>query len=158
MKAGTNSDARIQQLARSRVYLKVTAISKRRQFRLNAAGELRRAQRFPIRVPLRYRVVGEADWREGTTVNISSAGVFFRCEQTAERAMRMEIDFVLSAAPNENSGAEVVCSGEVVRLEPSQEAGGLPALAMNIMGYRLLPWLGARGEPGNPGSQPRYKA
>lgn len=91
-------------------------------------------------------------------MNISSAGVFFRCEQTAERAMRMEIDFVLSAAPNENSGAEVVCSGEVVRLEPSQEAGGLPALAMNIMGYRLLPWLGAGGEPGNPGSQPRYKA
>ena len=37
-----------------------------------------RATRFDLHLPLKYRLVGESGWREGTTENISRSGCFFR--------------------------------------------------------------------------------
>ncbi|SRR2546427_12458950 len=106
--------------------------------------ESRRAERYLIEVPLRYRIFGEADWRKGTTANISASGVFFQCEETAERDMSVEINFVLPTGPNHKKGIEVVCRGSIVRLESSTETGSSPALAAKILKYRLLPWEGPR--------------
>ena len=42
---------------------------------------LSRAQRFNLNLPLKYRLVGEGNWRKGTTENISRSGMLFRAEE-----------------------------------------------------------------------------
>lgn len=113
-----------------------------RQRIIATSGENRQSERFPIRVQVRYRAFGENDWHLGTTENISSAGVFFRCNQSAELHKHVELDFVLRSGQNEPFGTRVVCLGEIVRTEIQVEARGLCVLAAKIEDYRLLPWRG----------------
>jgi hypothetical protein len=48
-----------------------------------------RATRFDLHLPLKYRLVGESGWREGTTENISRSGMLFQAEEPIpERAAR----------------------------------------------------------------------
>ena len=77
--------------------------------------ENRQAERFPMKLPVRYREFGESDWHGGTTENISAAGIFFRSHQSAEVHKHVEIDFVLRSGQNEPLGTQVVCLGEIVR-------------------------------------------
>ena len=44
-----------------------------------------RAQRFNLQLPLKYRPIGEDDWRAGTTENISRSGMLFRAEELSSR-------------------------------------------------------------------------
>ena len=104
------------------------------------ARDRRSARRFPIKTPLFYRVWNEANWHHGTTENISTSGIYFRCDQIADFGMRVEIGFVLPSALQEGSGARVACTGEVVRIEPSEDPEVSPALAVRIMFSQLRPW------------------
>ena len=104
--------------------------------------ENRQAERFPLKLPVRYREFGESDWHRGTTENISAAGIFFTCHQSAEVHKHVEIDFVLRSGRNEPFGAHVVCLGEIVRKESRTEVRGQCMLAATIEEYRLLPWIG----------------
>jgi hypothetical protein len=108
--------------------------------------ELRRSKRFSIEAPLRYRVSSETDWRNARTENISSTGVLFRCEQRTELGAHVEINFLLLSSPNDQAGLEVACEGEVVRLDLPLGEEELPALAVNITGYRLGPGTSGRWE------------
>jgi hypothetical protein len=103
-----------------------------------------RSQRFPIKIPLRYRIFGKGEWLRGRTVDISSSGVFFRCHLSAERGTRVEVNFVLLNSPVKQSGLEVACTGEVVRLEPPPSTEYQAALAVKISDYRLLPFVPGR--------------
>jgi hypothetical protein len=107
---------------------------------MRQVSESRRSQRFPIKMSLRFRVSGEGEWRQGKTVNISASGVFFRCQQSADRGTRVEMNFVLANSRAKETGLEVACKGEVVRLEPSQNTEDQPSLAVEISDYRLLPF------------------
>lgn len=103
--------------------------------------ESRRSQRFPIKIALRYRVCGgDAEWRSGKTVNISSSGVFFRCQLSADRGTQVEVNFILVGPRVKKPGLEVACKGEVVRLEPRPSGDFQTALAVKIVDYRLLPF------------------
>jgi hypothetical protein len=108
--------------------------------------ELRRSRRFPIEAILRYRVTSEAEWRNARTENISSTGVLFRCEQCAERGTRVEMNFLLLKSSDDQAGLEVACEGEVTRLDLPLGEEELPALAVNITGYRLGPGTSGRWE------------
>ena len=106
--------------------------------------ELRRAKRFPIEAPLRYRVASEHDWRKAKTENISSTGVLFRCEQCAGRGAHIELNFLLLSSSGDHSGLEVACEGEIVRLDLPLGEEKLPALAVNITNYKLGPGTSGR--------------
>jgi hypothetical protein len=108
-----------------------------RQRRTESSSDSRRAPRFPIRVPLLYRVDGEATWRPGKTENISYTGIFFRTEFIADRETRIEMNFVLPVKNARERGAEVVCRGDIVRLEASAGSDKPSALAARIWDYRL---------------------
>jgi len=96
-----------------------------------------RAQRFNLHLPLKYRLVGEGDWRKGTTENISRSGMLFRAEEMVSPNAMLEISIVLPAEIAGLSAAEVVCRGEVVRaLEPKQPRMS-PALAAKILQYHF---------------------
>jgi PAS domain S-box-containing protein len=100
-----------------------------------------RAQRFQLHLPLRYRRLGESQWHEGKTENISRSGMLFQAELQGEDALQphsqLEINLVLPAEIAGLSATEVVCRGEVVRtVEP--HAGALnPALAARILQYHF---------------------
>jgi len=96
-----------------------------------------RAQRFQLHLPLRYRRVGESNWREGTTENISRSGMLFKTEEVLQPSSQLEINLVLPAEIAGLSATEVVCRGEVVRSIAPQGGTVSPALAARILQYHF---------------------
>jgi CheY-like chemotaxis protein len=96
-----------------------------------------RAQRFNLHLPLKYRLLGENDWREGTTENISRSGMLFRAEEMIPPNAQLEINLVLPAEIAGLSAAEVVCRGEVVRALRPETPTMHPALAAKILQYHF---------------------
>ncbi len=95
-----------------------------------------RAQRFQLQLPLKYRQLGENDWRTGTTQNISRSGMLFQAEEMLPANVQLEINLVLPAEIAGLAAAEVVCRGEIVRtMDPGQEMR--PALAAKILQYHF---------------------
>jgi PAS domain S-box-containing protein len=96
-----------------------------------------RAQRFNLHLPLKYRLLGQHQWREGRTENISRSGMLFRAEEPIAPNVQLEINLVLPVEIAGLSAAEVVCRGEVVRTVQSEEASVSPALAAKILQYHF---------------------
>jgi nitrogen-specific signal transduction histidine kinase/DNA-binding response OmpR family regulator len=96
-----------------------------------------RAQRFQLRLPLRYRRLGEKEWHIGTTENISRSGLLFQADEMLQPSAQVEINLVLPAEIAGLSPTEVICRGEVVRtVEPHGETLS-PALAARILQYHF---------------------
>ena len=98
----------------------------------------KRAQRFAIRTALRYRITGDLEWRQGTTENISSSGVLFRCEHSVEPDTPLEMSWVVPVARFGSGSAQVYCRGTVVRLMKEAEANELATVATRISHYRII--------------------
>ena len=96
-----------------------------------------RAQRFKLQLPLKYRQLGENDWRAGTTENISRSGMLFRAEEAIPPNVQLEINLVLPAEIAGLSAAEVVCRGEIVRTVEADSLTVHPALAAKILQYHF---------------------
>jgi PAS domain S-box-containing protein len=95
-----------------------------------------RAQRFQLQLPLKYRQLGQDNWRTGTTENISRSGMLFHAEEAIPNNVQLEINLVLPAEIAGLAAAEVVCRGEVVRSRnPGLEIR--PALAAKILQYHF---------------------
>jgi two-component system, cell cycle sensor histidine kinase and response regulator CckA len=96
-----------------------------------------RAQRFQLRLPLKYRQIDEEKWHEGQTRNISRSGLLFQAEDLLQPNVMLEINLVLPSEIAGLSPTEVVCRGEVVRTVKSEEEEMPPALAAKILQYRF---------------------
>jgi hypothetical protein len=96
-----------------------------------------RAQRFQLHLPLRYRRLGEKDWHEGTTENISRSGMLFQADEVLQPSSQLEINLVLPAEIAGLSSTEVVCRGEVVRTVEGHGDTLSPALAARILQYHF---------------------
>lgn len=55
-----------------------------------------RAPRHELRIPFRYRLQGQKDWRPGETVNISKSGLLFSSDEVLEVDAKVEIIFQTS--------------------------------------------------------------
>jgi two-component system cell cycle sensor histidine kinase/response regulator CckA len=96
-----------------------------------------RAQRFQLQLPLKYRQIGEHDWRAGTTENISRSGMLFRAEEMLSPNVQLEINLVLPPEIAGLAAAEVVCRGEIVRTMDAETPAMHPALAAKILQYHF---------------------
>jgi hypothetical protein len=96
-----------------------------------------RAERFAIRIPVRYREPRSSKWFDGRTENISYSGVLFRAEFPLLPQTTIEMRIELPAAVLGEAPGEIVCKGAVVRIEESPTSGIPPALAVAIRGYRM---------------------
>ena len=96
-----------------------------------------RAQRFQLHLPLRYRRLGEKNWHDGQTENISRSGMLFQAEESLQPAVQLEINLVLPAEIAGLSATEVVCRGEVVRAIKPNGGAVTPALAARILQYHF---------------------
>ena len=104
-----------------------------------------RAPRFSLRLPIRYRTVGEPRWHDGITENISRSGVLFQAESELLVDTAIEMRVVLPVAGEvERSLPEILCQGHVVRTIIDRQQARRPALAAAITDYRI------RGD--NPGT------
>ena len=52
-----------------------------------------RTTRHELRLPFRYRLEGQEDWRQGETINISKSGVLFSSDEMLEVDAKVEIIF-----------------------------------------------------------------
>ena len=96
-----------------------------------------RARRFNLHLPLRYRLLGEKDWRPGTTENISRSGLLFAAQELLQPNAQLEINLVLPSEIAGLAATEVVCRGEVVRSIEPQSPELPPALAAKILQYHF---------------------
>jgi len=97
---------------------------------------IHRAERFPMRIPLKYRAVGAREWRDGTTANISASGVLFSAESMLQQGIRLELTLVFPGQVSSQYG-RVICYGNVVRVQqPSTDEPA--AMAATIRKYRLI--------------------
>jgi PAS domain S-box-containing protein len=96
-----------------------------------------RAQRFQLRLPLKYRQVDEENWHQGQTRNISRSGLLFQAEDLLQPNVVLEINLVLPSEIAGLSPTEVICKGEVVRTVGSEHEEVPPALAAKILQYRF---------------------
>jgi hypothetical protein len=97
-----------------------------------------RAQRFQLRIPLRYRSEADGDWHRGASINISRSGMLFHGEHWVEPRARLEMALFLPQQPGADRAAELVCRGTVMRSERSGIEKGDPLIAIVISHYRLL--------------------
>jgi pilus assembly protein Flp/PilA len=97
-----------------------------------------RAQRFPIRTDLHFRTPGEGDWLEGETENISRSGVLFHAPAPLEVNAPIELSFMLPVDVSGESGALVLCRGQVVRTLLPAASDAPPTMAAKFSEYRLL--------------------
>lgn len=97
--------------------------------------ELRRAPRYSIVAPVRFRR-GGGEWLDATTVNIGSLGVLVRTgfPQVLTAPLEMQIDLTQN---NTFAGSVVLCRGRVVRTEPS--ASGEMLMAVTIDEFQFQP-------------------
>ena len=73
-----------------------------------------RAPRFPLHLPVRYRPLGRAEWREATTGNISASGVLVHDPEPLQVETRVEFALVLQSTETAGLG-QVAGRGRVVR-------------------------------------------
>jgi len=97
-----------------------------------------RAQRFELRIPLRYRTHNDESWHRGTTRNISRSGMLFHGENWAEPRTHIELTLSLPRQFGVGRAADVICRGLVTRAEQRGIEEGGPLIAIQISHYRLV--------------------
>ena len=98
-------------------------------------GTAARARRIQIESGLRFRPVGQADWHQGLTSDISPSGVLFRADRIVDVQTPVEMTFVVPAKIAVVQGALVVCRGQIVRTIMPAARDGQPQLAVKILEY-----------------------
>jgi hypothetical protein len=107
---------------------------------MSDATERRRAKRYALECPVRFRDAGAEAWREGRLRNISESGLLFDpCAEVADAA-QFEIGIQL---PPPGIGA-IWCRAIVARRN-----SGTGEIAARITDYRLMP-RGTSAEPSSP--------
>jgi hypothetical protein len=88
------------------------------------AADRRTADRFPIACELKYRVLSKRgeETGEGTTVNMSSAGILFTSEELLVPGKRIELSINWPAQLNAQCALRLVARGKVVRFEQGRAA------------------------------------
>ena len=99
----------------------------------HSAGDKRKAMRFPVELPVRYRLVREGEWRTGKTANVSRVGVSFEVDEAIEPNTLMEISLELPLDLAPASSANVICLTRIVRSGARQQ--GTRSVAAAIVSY-----------------------
>jgi hypothetical protein len=96
-----------------------------------------RAQRFEIKVPVKYREKSQGDWREGHTENISQSGLLFRVPEPLDPETLIELNFALPTGKEGETGGTVLCDGRTIRTILPATSDETPGVAVKILNYKL---------------------
>jgi hypothetical protein len=95
-----------------------------------------RAQRFTLRLPVRYRMAGETRWHSAVTENISDSGAAILTDESIAPATPLTVVISLPSIGSEPGGC-LIGQGCVVRnFAPPSTTGG-SAFAVMVNQYQL---------------------
>jgi hypothetical protein len=94
----------------------------------------KRAVRYEVAAPVRYRISGAKHWLAGLTVNLSRSGVLLQGEAAVAPGMGIDLWITLPSAVAGHPGPEVVGSAIVVR---SNGRAGTPEVAAKFDRHAL---------------------
>ena len=97
-----------------------------------------RAQRFPIRAAMHYRIIGDNRWYVGTVENMSSTGVLFRGERGMHVDSSIEVSVNMSRSLPDGHGSKMFSRGKIVRVSPDESDPGSTMMAVTFSGLRIL--------------------
>ena len=97
-----------------------------------------RAPRFRLDLTVQYRTLGDGEWRQAKTGNISSSGLLLCAEDALPLDTRLELRVALALNEPAARGGEVSCVGRVVRLVGDPH-GDHQGFAVAIDEYALQP-------------------
>lgn len=98
---------------------------------------VQRAKRFAVAIPVRYRRSKSAEWREGTTVNISASGILVRASDSSKPPATLDFALALPVVAQGEPGAEIRCHGSLVR-EVEDADHEETIFAVSIGRYRIV--------------------
>lgn len=98
-----------------------------------------RAPRFPLQLSVRYRKIGDREWRRGETENVSRSGALIRLADPLEVDASVELRLTLEVPAPGADAAEVRCRGRVVRSVSPSEHHAWPGSAIAIEQYDFEP-------------------
>jgi len=103
-----------------------------------------RAPRFPLQLALRYRAVGQMEWRRAQTANVSASGVLVEAREVPDLNTPLEFRLMLPEPGTSDARSEVLGRGHVVRqvMPPERPLFGF-ALAIDEYDFAPTTQLGA---------------
>ncbi len=98
---------------------------------------VRRAARFRLTLPLRYRRAGTSKWDVSTTINISHSGVLFAVTEALDTDERLDIVLTLFQQQDSLGLTQVEIAGRVARsAAPGSES--TEAIAAAFFSYEFV--------------------
>ena len=101
----------------------------------------RRAQRFPMTLPVDLKQVEEAGDGGSEIVqtrDVSSGGVYFEYESHLEVGTSLEFVLTLPGEITKGSSVRIRCMGKVVRVDSTSEQGDRVGIAATIERYEFV--------------------
>jgi hypothetical protein len=98
----------------------------------------KRAERFPLPLPLRFRISGTSDWFSATVQNVSGSGVLFCADSELAIGTQLELRMAFEAGDKSYPG-EVIAQAEIVRIAALQTQSTVPAMAARFEKYEIVP-------------------
>lgn len=97
-----------------------------------------RAQRFPIRATMHYRILGEGRWYVGTVDNMSSTGVLFHGERPVSVDSSIEVTVNVPGSLAAGHSSKMVSRGKIVRVSPGEFDSDPILMAAEFHRLRIL--------------------
>jgi len=101
--------------------------------------EARTGKRFPLELPIKIHQAEASGESQGTTGNLSAAGVYIRADASLE--IGSPVEFEITLPPDVTGGKENVviqCKGRVVRTDPSGKSAEGRGVACVIDSYEFV--------------------
>jgi hypothetical protein len=95
-----------------------------------------RPQRVELRVPVRYRAAGTAQWLIGRSENISLTGVMIRGARLLSIGVKVELILKVPAGLVPDIAGEILFSGAVARFVPARIPGESPGIGISFESWR----------------------
>lgn len=105
---------------------------------IHVAKMIARAQRFPIRATMHYRIVGENRWYVGTVDNMSSTGVLFHGERPVGLNSSIEVTVNVPGSLAAGHSSKMVSRGKVVRVSAAEFDSDPILMAAELYRLRIL--------------------
>lgn len=99
---------------------------------------LLRPKRFPLKVPVQYRVAGEQRWNQGSTHDMSCTGMLLDGRHHLRTLAPVEIKFQVPPEVSGGAPLEVLCRGYVARILGSRLPLVKNRFGVAVADYRLL--------------------
>ena len=97
-----------------------------------------RAERFPLPLPVRYRISGADGWSDGHAHNISGSGILFDADRELPVGTQIEMHLAMEA-DGKRYPSEVVAKAQIVRVAAPRSGSSGVDMAASFQTHQMLP-------------------